>query len=387
MISSVFYNNLSYKFKDKIFKIILFIFFSIYILKQTIFFSNQANFINIKNLNNLLFLLNLFFIFFRLDYFLEKLKEINLINFFLLISSILFSSLFFASSSLILTDIIKIFIIFSISLSISKDFPRCIEIISDSITSTVLVCIFFSNFLIPDELVFQGNWIKISGGFINPNLPSLFLFSSIFGYFLINKRNKILLVSAINFLLYFYLKIHSRTATFSLIILLLGIIIKNKIFYKFIRYLSLLMSTLYFTLLFSFKSFYPFFGTNKIIDFFDKILSNRIYSLLSLDWEINNSNSIIKLENDYTAGIDSLYYELIRYLGLISIFFLVFFFLNRYYFRSDLYRPQFAVNILLISGMFEGIFYKITPMILFLTHIILENFLLNNKLSKERKDF
>ena len=46
--------------------------------------------------------------------------------------------------------------------------------------------------MIPDELIYQGNWIKISGGFINPNLPSLFLFSSIFGYFLINKRNKVI---------------------------------------------------------------------------------------------------------------------------------------------------------------------------------------------------
>ena len=36
--------------------------------------------------------------------------------------------------------------------------------------------------------------------------------------------------------------------------------------------------------------------------------------------------------------------------------------------------PQFAVSILLISGIFEGLFYKITPMILFLTHIILEKF-------------
>ena len=85
--------------------------------------------------------------------------------------------------------------------------------------------------------------------------------------------------------------------------------------------------------------------------------------------------------------MDSLYYELIRYLGLISIFFLGLFFLNRYYFNSYFYRPQYAVNILLISGLLEGLFYKITPMVIFLTYIITENFLLKNSLFKERKDY
>ena len=98
--------------------------------------------------------------------------------------------------------------------------------------------------------------------------------------------------------------------------------------------------------------------------------------------EINKSDSIINLRNDYTPQIDSLYYELIRYLGLISLFFLVLFVLNRYYFKSYFYRPQFAVSIILISGFFEGLFYKITPIVLFLTCVILENFLLKNKLSK-----
>ena len=67
---------LSEEFKDKIFNIILFIFFSLYILKQTVFFNNQT-FFNIKNINNALFFLNLSFIFFRFNYFLEILK-INL---------------------------------------------------------------------------------------------------------------------------------------------------------------------------------------------------------------------------------------------------------------------------------------------------------------------
>ena len=387
MISSVFYNFLSDELKDKIFKSLLFLFFSIYILKQTIFFNSQTIFISIRNLNNFLFFLNLSLLIFRFDCFIEILKRIKLRNALLTISSILLSLLVFSPSSLFLIDIIKIFIIFSISLSISKDFPRCIEIISDSISSTVLFSIFLSNFVIPDELISHGNWLKFSGGFINPNLPSLFLFSSIFGYFLINKRNKFFLVSAINFLLYFYLKIHSRTVTLSLIFLLLGSFIKNKIFYKVMRYISIAMSSLYFILFFSFRNFYNLIGINKILNFIDKTLSTRIYSLLSLDWQINKSDSIINLRNDYTPQIDSLYYELIRYLGLISLFFLVLFVLNRYYFKSYFYRPQFAVSIILISGFFEGLFYKITPIVLFLTCIILENCLLKNKLSKQRMDF
>ena len=120
----------------------------------------------------------------------------------------------------------------------------------------------------------------------------------------------------------------------------------------------------------------------------DNILSKRVSSLLSQEWQINAFDKIINLKNDFTPVIDSLYFELIRYLGLISIFFLVLFFLNRYYFKSYIYMPQFAVSILLISGIFEGLFYKITPMILFLTHIIIENFLLKNmpeNASKEHK--
>ena len=123
---------LSEELKDKIFNIILFIFFSLYIFKQTTFFNNQL-FFNIKNINNVLFFLNLSFIFFRFNYFLEILKRINLRNLLITLSSILFSLLIFAPPYLILIDLIKVFIIFTISLSISKDFPRCIEIISGSI--------------------------------------------------------------------------------------------------------------------------------------------------------------------------------------------------------------------------------------------------------------
>ena len=385
MIRLNLFENLSEEFKDKIFKILLFIFFSVYIFKQTNFFYNQT-FFNIKNLNNFLFLLNISFIFFRWNYFLDVFKRINIRHFLLTISSILFSLLIFAPPDLILIDLIKVFIIFSISLSISKDFPRCIEIISDSISLTVLLCVFLSNFIYPDDLIQHENWIKNSAGFINSNIPSLFLFSSIFGYFLINKRGKFLLVTIINFLFYFYLKIHSRTATFSIILLTFGLFIKNKSFYKAIRYISLIISTLYLILFFSFKSFNDIIGKNIFYNTLDNLLSKRVSSLLSQDWQINTFERIISLKNDFTPVIDSLYFELIRYLGLISLFFLVLFFLNRYYFKSYIYKPQFAVNILLISGIFEGLFYKITPMILFLTHIILENFLLKNTLHKIRKD-
>ena len=386
MISLKLYESLSEEFKDKIFKILLFIFFSIYILKQTTFFNNQP-FFNIKNFNNILFLLNFSFIFFRFNYFLEILKRINFRNFLLTISSILFSLLIFATPNLFLVDFIKVSIIFSITLSISKDFPRCIEIISDSISSTVILCIFLSYFLSPYDLAEQANWIKYSAGFINSNIPSLFLFSSIFGYFLINKRSKFLLVSIINFLFYFFLHIHSRTATFSIIFLILGMFIKNKTFHKAIRFMSLAISSLYLILFFSFKSFNDLIGKNIFINTLDNFLSKRVSALLSQDWQINTSDRIINLTNEFTPLIDSLYFELIRYLGLISIFFLVLFFLNRYYFKSYIYRPKFAISILLISGVFEGLFYKITPMILFLTHIILENFLLKNTLYKERKDY
>ena len=367
--------NLSKEFKDEMFKILLFIFFSVYILKQTTFFYNQP-FLNIKNLNNLLFLLNISFIFFRFDHFLEIIKRINFRNFLLTTSSILFSLLIFAPTNLILIDFIKIFIILTISLSISNDFPRYVEVISDSISLTVLLCIFLSNFLYPSDLIYHPNWIKSSAGFINSNIPSLFLFSSIFGYFLINKRSKFLLISLINFLFYFFLKIHSRTATFSIGLLILGMFIKNKIFHKAIRYISLIISTLYLILFFSFKNFNDLIGKNFFYNILDNFLSKRVSSLLSQDWQINTFDRIINLKNDFTPVIDSLYFELIRYLGLISIFLLALFFLNRYQFKSNIYMPQFAVNILLISGLFEGLFYKITPMILFLTNIFLENFLI-----------
>ena len=47
---------------------------------------------------------------------------------------------------------------------------------------------FLSNFLTPLDLTEVENWTKSSAGFINSNIPSIFLFSSIFGYFLINKK-------------------------------------------------------------------------------------------------------------------------------------------------------------------------------------------------------
>ena len=97
--------------------------------------------------------------------------------------------------------------------------------------------------------------------------------------------------------------------------------IKNKAFHKAIRYISLIISSLYFILFFSFKSFYELIGRNNFYNFIDKLLSQRVSHLLSLDWQINAFDRVIHLKNDFTPVLDSLYFELIRYLGFISIFF------------------------------------------------------------------
>ena len=59
----------------------------------------------------------------------------------------------------------------------------------------------------------------------------------------------------------------------------------KKSFHKAIRYISLIISSLYLILFFSFKSFNDLIGRSNIYNFIDNLLSVRISSfIIAQDW-------------------------------------------------------------------------------------------------------
>ena len=101
--------------------------------------------------------------------------------------------------------------------------------------------------------------------------------------------------------------------------------------------------------------------------------SSRLFKISNLNWNLNSEGEILKL-----SPIDSIIFESFVYIGIISIFFFVILYLERLKFRFNLFKPKIAIYTIMLTGIFEGIFFKITPIILFLAIIIFDNFLVRD---------
>ena len=84
--------------------------------------------------------------------------------------------------------------------------------------------------------------------------------------------------------------------------------------------------------------------------------------------------------------IDYLLLEMIFYIGFISIFIYVMYYLNMFKLRNEFYKPEIAINIILIAGIFEGLFFKISPITIFLSTVFFDNFLIKSKNSNLNKN-
>ena len=105
----------------------------------------------------------------------------------MLFSSSLLAQVVFFEMNKILINFSKLSIIILIVIAISKSFKKYIQIISDSILLGVFFNFLFQIFS-PNKYFETDLWTKTSIGFINPNLPALFIFASILGYFIVDCR-------------------------------------------------------------------------------------------------------------------------------------------------------------------------------------------------------
>jgi len=362
-----------FKNKDKFFNILISIFFLIYIFKQSILAYMLPSIYYNTFFQGLLLIITLMFVFLKNDYLLKDLKSFKFKNILFLICSIFTSQLIFFETDKILINFIKLFMIMIIVLSISNQFNRYLELISDSIFASVLFVFFISNFFLPIASFDTPIWSKGSLGFTNPNIPGIFIFSAIFGYFIVNSRTKFFMSSAIYFFIYYVYQSYSRTATFSIVFLIIAFLIDNKLFTKSFKFISLFSNSIFLTYLLSsnlFK-FHICCNSENFVFKINNILSYRLYQIFRFNWgNFNTEGPILKL-----FLIDSLIIEFIAYLGFISLFLYIIFYLDMFKFRREFFKPLIAINIVLIAGLFEGLFFKISPISIFLSTVFFDNFL------------
>lgn len=360
-----------------IFNILIFLFFYLYIFKQS-----TLSYLFPVHIYNILFNLSFFsitsiFIFLKRNSLIKNLKFLRLKNTFLLISSIIISQMLFFDNDRILTNLSKLLIISIIVLSISDNFKNYINLISDSIFTSVLSVFFISNFFLPINKFDIQIWTKASIGFVNPNVPSIFIFTCICGYFLIHSKTKFILSSSIYFLMYFIFETHSRTATFSILFLVIGFFINSKFIKYSFRNLSIFTNSIFLTLLFFSNSleFKICCNGGNYISKLDALFSKRLIQLFEFNWiKFNTEGPILKV-----FLIDSLLLEMIFYIGFISIFIYFMYYLNILKLRNEFYKPEIAINIILIAGLFEGLFFKISPITIFLSTVFFDNFLTKSR--------
>lgn len=371
------YKNIKFfniDFEKRIFDLAISSFFTLYILKQSQVFNLLPKILFDFIFQYLLIIGVLVIFFLRRNEFKNFFLRLKFKNLLMLFSSSLLAQVVFFEMNKILINFSKLSIIILIVIAISKSFKKYIQIISDSILLGVFFNFFISNIFLPTSIFETDLWTKTSIGFINPNLPALFIFASILGYFIVDCRKKMIVTSSIYFLMYFFVQSHSRTASLSIILLLSSYLINTKFFEKFLKYLSLILNSIYFLIFFSLSSSSIFLERHlEIIHRLDNLSSSRLFKISNLNWNLNSEGEILKL-----SPIDSIIFESFVYIGIISIFFFVILYLERLKFRFNLFKPKIAIYTIMLTGIFEGIFFKITPIILFLAIIIFDNFLVRD---------
>lgn len=336
------------------------VFFSFfYILKQTFFANGYMQIINTS-----LFLLILFFTFstFRSLFTFKKYVLTNSFLTFLFLFLISSTFLQLPSDNFVIFIKSIFFLCFLILTLMNLGRFNLLIIYADSYLVFLLLVVCLSYFNLIQSYTSQTElWVKNFSGFLNPNVPSFFIFSISCCYFALNLRKRFLL-SIVVFLIMLFIGTYSRTSLAGMIFLLVFFFTPIKFLHQWIKSALFFsaISSLFLNILFVCLSI----TGNEFISVISKthintLLSNRLAKIAHDSFERGFFWYDLKV-----LPFDGIHYELIFSLGFLSLFYFIYR-VATYFFHSfknlSLSYFNISVSVLIIIGSFEGIFAKITP--------------------------
>jgi hypothetical protein len=285
------------------------------------------------------------------------------------LGSICFSMAFFQSFFLVKAVTIKIFIVV-LFLPLYIQRPKFVFInMADAFALGVLIIIFLSQIgVFPNNFSETIWWTKNYAGFTNPNLPSFFLFSSLFVYFLTAQKNKFFLLFFLILFIYIYFNIVSRTFIVCSSLLVFFFLCPSFFFFLWVRLLALMA---FLGLLISLGLI---FGSNYIDALKNTKFGGTLNILLSyrLD-QFQSAWGSFLLPPVNLHPVDSIYWELLVLFGPVFFFFFLseVWFLVKSSYSIPVTRAHYAFLVVMIGGLSEGILMKFSPILFFLAHRML----------------
>jgi hypothetical protein len=218
---------------------------------------------------------------------------------------------------------------------------------------------------IDNNIFINENWKKNSYGFFNPNIGPYFAFASLYVYFILKSEIRFWLLSMLIIIAWAVLDFFSRAFLIGSALLILykvislfSVDLKKLIFINFgIVILSLIISIVVACLL-----FLELIQINGIFQKIDHLSSARLYFFSKNPFVATSSGPIFKIDT-----FDSIYYEIIFVLGPYAVYSLCLWLKIALTNDKiiDLYGPEIiAISIFLFIGLFEGMIFKFSPMII-----------------------
>ena len=293
----------------------------------------------------------------------------------ILVSLVIAATLFSGIEHLIVT-ILKFALIFAFIVILVVKNNKILIIMADA----GILCLISLGILNSLELIASKNfdnqiWIKNNLAFNNPNIGPFFAFSSLFVYFTKRENCKFWLLSALVISSWLILNFYSRTLLLGVSLLIAYKLIElfcldvNK-FTKFFIWALLLSTIASFTLGVALIAGWVT-STNVIYQKINTYSSARLFLMSKNPFVVSSSGQIVTID-----AFDSIYYELIFILGPYFIYRIITFW-RRVVVNANLITPHcnkiYAVAVFFYLGLFEGLIFKFSPLIIFVGGIIFCN--------------
>lgn len=286
---------------------------------------------------------------------------------FLVSLSIAIAGILFLQPIETIVTLTKVMIVILLAALNYRSDSRIILFMSDAVVLCLIIIGVASNLeWIPNKIGNNGIWIKNYFGFVNPNLAPFFAFSSLFVYFVLDKKMRFWALLIAILIGWLWLDVYSRTYLAGTIMLLIYM------FFSYHKSISkALMNyviglTLFGTLFYVLISLLLVFGVLVIdgggLGYFNAMLSGRLFALSLNDLYVGDSGPLL-----HVIPFDSIYYELFFLLGPYALYKWVKLCHNSITVGMTAHNGQmlaYALSVFALCGLVEGSFMKVSPMIL-----------------------
>jgi hypothetical protein len=303
-----------------------------------------------------------------------------------LVLSIILVGILFHQPIMIMAVILKVVFIIILTALDSRNNKRIMLVMADfGVLCLIIIGVGVALSFIPSQYITSTQWSKNNFGFVNPNVVSYFFFASLFVYFIQGKSTRFWLLLIVIFVLWQWFDVYSRTFIIGSILLSIYALVAHheiistalvKWVTKFVLLLSLIYLSICALMIFNVKDMWMEWTLAL-----DGILSARLLFISFNDFYVSNSGPLL-----YIKPFDSIYYELLFVLGPYALYKWIQLFRTNFFNSQsdrDMRMHAYALSVFALAGLFEGIFIKMSPILLIVVMIMSSGFegKLNRKIS------